>query len=54
MLAGVLVACGLTTALLLLRDVAGLAHAEQGHPAWRGMYLLLLGTQVGTALVYAL
>jgi 4-hydroxybenzoate polyprenyltransferase len=53
LLAGVLVACGFATAFLLLRDVEGLAHAEQGHPAWRGMYLLLLGTQVGTALVYA-
>ena len=53
-LAAVLVACGLVTAFLLVRDVEGLAHAEKGHPAWRGMYLLLLGTQVGAALVYAL
>ena len=54
LLAGALVGCGLATAFLLLRDVEGLAHARRGHPAWRGMYLLLLGTQVGTALVYAL
>ena len=53
LLAGVLVTCGVVTARFLVRDVDGLAHGESGHPAWRGMYLLLLGTQVGTALVYA-
>lgn len=54
LLAGVLAAFGVATATWLLRDAEGLAHAEQGHPAWRGMYLLLLGMHVGTALVYAL
>ena len=53
-LALVLVALGLVTVFFLLRDTEGLAHTERGHPAWRGMYLLLLGTQIGTALVYVL
>jgi len=53
-LAGVLAVLGLATARALRRDPGGLAHATRGHPAWRGMYLLLLGSQVGVALAYAL
>jgi chlorophyll/bacteriochlorophyll a synthase len=58
---GRLVALGAALALLggltawaLLADPDRLARGDRNHPAWRGMYLLLLGSQVGTALVYAL
>lgn len=53
-LAAALALLGVVTARALLADPEGLAHTERGHPAWRGMYLLLLGSQVGTALVYIL
>jgi 4-hydroxybenzoate polyprenyltransferase len=43
---------GALTARALLRDPARLASGERNHPAWRGMYLLLIGSHVGAALVY--
>jgi 4-hydroxybenzoate polyprenyltransferase len=45
---------GALTAWALLRDPERLAAGERNHPAWRGMYLLLLGSQIGAVLVYAL
>jgi chlorophyll synthase len=51
-LGGVLCAGGLVAARALLRDPKELARGEGNHPAWRGMYLLMVGAQVGTALVY--
>ncbi len=50
----VLCGIGLVTARALLRDPDGLARSATGHPAWRGMYLLLLASQVGVVLVYAI
>jgi 4-hydroxybenzoate polyprenyltransferase len=43
---------GAWTARALLADPKRLA-SEGNHPAWKGMYLLMVGAQVGTALVYA-
>lgn len=53
LLALVLVAIGLFTARALWRDPEGLVRSSTGHPAWRGMYLLLLASQVGVVLLYA-
>jgi 4-hydroxybenzoate polyprenyltransferase len=53
-LGGVLTAGGLLTARALLADPARLARGDGNHPAWRGMYLLMVGAQVGTAIVYLL
>ena len=36
----------------LLADPARLARGDGNHPAWRGMYLLMAGAQVGTTLAY--
>ena len=44
---------GLVTARALTRDPDSLA-TERNHPAWRGMYLLLLANQAAVAVVYAL
>ena len=44
---------GLVTARALTRDPDRLA-TERNHPAWRGMYLLLLANQFAVALTYAL
>jgi 4-hydroxybenzoate polyprenyltransferase len=52
-LAAVLAAGGLWTAWALLRNPASLLSGERNHPAWRGMYLLMVGAQVGAAVVYA-
>ena len=49
-----LVLAGGTTAFFLLRDPVGLASGRKGHPAWIGMYLTLLLSQVGTWLAYGL
>jgi chlorophyll synthase len=46
-----LAAGGAWTARALLADPASLA-TERNHPAWRGMYLLMLANQVAVALVY--
>jgi chlorophyll synthase len=43
---------GGVTAFLLLRDPEGLAAGGKGHPAWIGMYLTLLASQVGSWIVY--
>jgi hypothetical protein len=45
---------GAFTAAALLRDPGRLATMGENHPAWRGMYLLLLGAHAGVALAYAL
>jgi chlorophyll synthase len=50
-LGGALASLGAWTAYLLVRDPKGLA-TERNHPAWRGMYLLMLANQVGVWLVY--
>ncbi len=52
-LAAVLTLVGLLTARALVADPARLA-TERNHPAWRGMYLLMLANQVGVLLVYGL
>ncbi len=44
---------GLVTARALTKDPDSLA-TERNHPAWRGMYLLLLANQAAVAIVYAL
>ena len=44
---------GLVTARALTRDPESLA-TERNHPAWRGMYLLLLANQFSVAITYAL
>jgi 4-hydroxybenzoate polyprenyltransferase len=49
----VLAAAGWLTARALTADPERLAAGDRNHPAWRGMYLLMLGAQVGTALAYA-
>jgi len=54
LLGGVLASMGVTTAWLLLRDPADLAKRGGNHPAWGLMYLMLLGSHVGNALVYCL
>jgi len=36
----------------LVRDPEALARGGTAHPAWRAMYLLLLGIHVGSAIVY--
>lgn len=53
-LAGVLAVGGLVTARALLADPAELTERGGNHPAWIGMYLLMLGAHVGAALAYAL
>ena len=50
----VLVLGGVVTAVSLLRSPESLAEGSGNHPAWAGMYLLLLGQHVGTALAYNL
>ncbi len=52
-LAGALASLGLVTAYFLLSDPEGLAAGRRGHPAWVGMYLLLVASQVGVLVVYA-
>ena len=52
-LGGVLSAIGALAAVLLMRDPAGLATKGGNHAAWILMYLLLLGSHVGSAIVYA-
>jgi chlorophyll synthase len=52
LLACVLAAGGVATARSLLSD-PGRLLASENHPAWRGMYLLMLGAHVGVAVVYA-
>jgi 4-hydroxybenzoate polyprenyltransferase len=47
-----LAAAGLVVAFLLVRDPQRLARRGENHPAWAGMYLLLLGTFVGIAITY--
>ena len=47
----VLAAGGAATARALTRDPESLA-TERNHPAWRGMYLLMLANQAGVACVY--
>jgi 4-hydroxybenzoate polyprenyltransferase len=54
LLAGALLLLGAFTAWALLRDPEGLAARGRNHPAWAGMYLLMLAAHVGTALTYAL
>jgi chlorophyll synthase len=44
---------GFVTVRSLLRDPAGLAR-ERNHPAWRGMYLLMLANQAGVLAAYLL
>lgn len=51
--AGLLGGFGLLTARALTRDPDSLA-TERNHPAWRGMYLLLLANQFAVAITYAL
>ena len=46
-------ALGALTAKALLADPASLA-TERNHPAWRGMYLLMLANQLAVAAVYVL
>lgn len=53
LLAAVLAGVGLVVAFLLVRDPARLARRGENHPAWAGMYLLLLGTFIGLAIAYA-
>ena len=48
-----LAALGGLTAKALLADPASLA-TERNHPAWRGMYLLMLANQLAVAAVYVL
>jgi chlorophyll synthase len=48
-----LAAGGAATARALLKDPSSLA-TERNHPAWRGMYLLMLANQVAVLAVYAL
>jgi chlorophyll synthase len=50
---GVLAAGGAWTARALLRDPSSLA-TERNHPAWRGMYLLMLATYGAVLAVYRL
>ncbi len=50
---GVLAAGGAWTARALLRDPSSLA-TERNHPAWRGMYLLMLANYGVVLAVYAL
>jgi 4-hydroxybenzoate polyprenyltransferase len=52
LLAGVLMALGAATAVALLRDPDELARRGANHPAWAGMYLLMIAAHVGSALVY--
>ncbi len=51
-LAGILALGGVLTARSLLRDPAELAKRGGNHPAWIGMYLLMLGAHVGAAIAY--
>lgn len=52
---GVVLACiGAGAAWSLLRDPGGLVAKGGNHPAWILMYLLLLGSHVGSAVVYRL
>ena len=51
-LAAVLLALGLVAAISLVRDPEALARGGTAHPAWRAMYLLMLGIHVGSAIVY--
>ncbi|MDJ0975619.1 MAG: UbiA family prenyltransferase [Planctomycetota bacterium] len=53
-LSGVLVIAGAATARLLLNDPQQLAERGENHPAWIGMYLLMLGAHVGVAIAYVL
>ena len=52
-LGGVLALVGGVTAWVLVRDPEGLGERGRNHPAWALMYLLLLGTHIGTAILYA-
>ena len=49
---GVLACLGAYTAWQLLRDPKSLATSGRQHPAWRGMYLLLLGLHIGACALY--
>jgi len=51
-LGGSLMFIGLLAAVSLLRNPARLLQGGHNHPAWRLMYLLLLGAHVGCALLY--
>jgi hypothetical protein len=51
-LSALLCSLGVFAARQLLVDPARLA-TERNHPAWRAMYLLMLGNQIGVAAVYA-
>lgn len=53
-LSGALVLAGLWTARALLADPGELAKRGGNHPAWIGMYLLMLGAHIGAALVYVI
>ena len=53
-LAGLLTALGAVAAWTLVREPEGLASRGTNHPAWKAMYLLMLGFHVGAALVYVL
>ncbi len=44
---------GVYTAWLIVRDPDSLA-LEGNHPSWKHMYLLMMATQIGFAIVYAL
>ena len=51
-LGAALAGAGLIVAFLLVRDPQRLARRGENHPAWAGMYLLLLGTFIGIAVTY--
>jgi 4-hydroxybenzoate polyprenyltransferase len=51
-LSAVLMLGGLATAWALLRAPDALAEGSGNHPAWAGMYLLLLGQHIGAAIAY--
>lgn len=51
-LAGLLTALGVVAAVSLVRDPDALARQGTNHPAWKAMYLLMLGFHIGCAVVY--
>lgn len=51
-LSGALAVAGAATARLLLADPEQLGERGGNHPAWIGMYLLMLGAHVGAAIAY--
>lgn len=52
LLGGALTALGAVAVVSLVRDPDALAQRGTNHPAWKAMYLLMLGFHVGCAVVY--